>query len=867
MVEFGLALPILLLVMYGLIESGRLLFIYASVVSAARQAVRYGSATGLNPAGVAYYNDCAGIRAAAKSLGFIQSFSDSNIQIRYDNGPDATNPWSQSTCPITSTQHPVNGDRIYVRVFTQYAPIVPLVPFEAFTIASAGWRTLVVDIPIAVDVPGISLPTGTSGALRIVKDAWCFACSPPGSYYELAGQTITYTYTISNIGSTDTVDVISLSDPHPNLSPISCPQAFPIVLGPSASVQCTATYVVTDADVLGDGVTAPSIQDTATVQGISNSYPLTAAASKTINFVPKPHLTLAKTGDVRTSVGKGMPVDYVYTLTNDGNTPLQGPAAINDPNLNSPAVCALGAGATLPIGGTTTCTGTHLLTQNDLNVRWVDNTAWATAYYNGFTVTSNSAYLRVLVPGLLLVMSSCNSAPPCAVGSMATVTGLNQTVYYTYWLTNRLSYLMYLAKVTDSRGASNFTCSAWNLIAAGATVSCSRSYSAYTQADMDNPLGQFLDTGTASASSGKPSNTATAAVNVTQTPQFTLTKTANVTQALSLPATITYTYKFTNTGNVTLGPPYSVSDDKTVPQGGCSGMTGTLAPGAYITCQRTYTVTQTDLDNGSIVNHATATATFTKSAGPLTVNSTPPPATATVWTYIGARLGLLKTPNTTVYGAESQQITYTFTLKNTGSVPLTGPYGVHDSLIGAISCPGATSPLPQGASTVCNTATYTISANDMLQPSVTNQAWATATATDTNTQITSVPNPIEATVYKFLCDSTHLTGTLTQPTASDLIWTIGNNTGQPLDISAISVSWSSGPPYLTTVLLNGATIWSGLSPSSGGFYLPTPPTQTWPLPSGNVPFEIRFTGSATAAKVVLTLKQQTCNPQTLTLSQ
>ena len=62
MVEFGLALPILLLVVYGLIESGRAVFIYASVATAARQAARYGSATGDNGAGTLYYNDCSGIR-------------------------------------------------------------------------------------------------------------------------------------------------------------------------------------------------------------------------------------------------------------------------------------------------------------------------------------------------------------------------------------------------------------------------------------------------------------------------------------------------------------------------------------------------------------------------------------------------------------------------------------------------------------------------------------------------------------------------------------------------------------------------------------------------------------------------------------
>ena len=48
MAEFALALPIMLLVMYGLIETGRVVFIYASVVSAARQAARYGSVSGVN---------------------------------------------------------------------------------------------------------------------------------------------------------------------------------------------------------------------------------------------------------------------------------------------------------------------------------------------------------------------------------------------------------------------------------------------------------------------------------------------------------------------------------------------------------------------------------------------------------------------------------------------------------------------------------------------------------------------------------------------------------------------------------------------------------------------------------------------------
>jgi Flp pilus assembly protein TadG len=47
MVEFALALPLLLLLIFGILEVGRMVFTYSSVVNASREAVRYGSATGL----------------------------------------------------------------------------------------------------------------------------------------------------------------------------------------------------------------------------------------------------------------------------------------------------------------------------------------------------------------------------------------------------------------------------------------------------------------------------------------------------------------------------------------------------------------------------------------------------------------------------------------------------------------------------------------------------------------------------------------------------------------------------------------------------------------------------------------------------
>src|SRR5574341_1938186 len=74
MVEFAIALPLLMLLLYGLIEAGRLLFLYSTVVTASRQAVRYGSATGEGTGSIPRYLDCAGMRSAAQRVGYLGPF-------------------------------------------------------------------------------------------------------------------------------------------------------------------------------------------------------------------------------------------------------------------------------------------------------------------------------------------------------------------------------------------------------------------------------------------------------------------------------------------------------------------------------------------------------------------------------------------------------------------------------------------------------------------------------------------------------------------------------------------------------------------------------------------------------------------------
>src|SRR5829696_8997693 len=90
MAEFAIALPLLLLLLYGLLEAGRLLFMYSTVVTASRQAVRYGAATGEGNNGVFRYQDCDGIRDAANAVGYLGDFD--TISLAYDQGVTDANP-------------------------------------------------------------------------------------------------------------------------------------------------------------------------------------------------------------------------------------------------------------------------------------------------------------------------------------------------------------------------------------------------------------------------------------------------------------------------------------------------------------------------------------------------------------------------------------------------------------------------------------------------------------------------------------------------------------------------------------------------------------------------------------------------------
>ena len=279
--------------------------------------------------------------------------------------------------------------------------------------------------------------------------------------------------------------------------------------------------------------------------------------------------------------------------------------------------------------------------------------------------------------------------------------------------------------VSDNK--ASVSCPATASLAPGASITCTASYT-ITQADLD---------------AGSVTNVASATNGTTTSPTDTETVTAVPNASLSIVKTatqqtynqanqqISYSYLVTNNGNVTLNGPFSVSDNKASVS--CPA-TASLAPGASITCTASYTITQADLDAGSVTNVASATNGTTTS----------PTDTETVTAVPNASLSIVKTATQQTYGQVGEVIDYSYLVTNSGNITLNGPFFVNDDKASVI-CP-ATASLAPGASITC-TATYTITQADLDAGSVTNTASATnetttsPTTSETVTAVRPAPPP------------------------------------------------------------------------------------------------------------------------------
>jgi ELWxxDGT repeat protein len=214
---------------------------------------------------------------------------------------------------------------------------------------------------------------------------------------------------------------------------------------------------------------------------------------------------------------------------------------------------------------------------------------------------------------------------------------VGQVINYTYEVSSNDPDTDFPGPLVISDDKAIVTCPDLNLIGNGdntldpsESVTCTGTYS-ITQADLE--AGKVINNASASLDNGAvTSNAVSLEVTIAQTGELILKTVADPASYDQVGQAITFTYEIINNGDVTLGPAqFTINDNLTGVPLDCGPAGSSLLPTESVICSATYSVTQADLDSGSVTSNATATdGTTTSDATMVTVSRSsstqPPPA-------------------------------------------------------------------------------------------------------------------------------------------------------------------------------------------------------------------------------------------------
>jgi uncharacterized repeat protein (TIGR01451 family) len=409
------------------------------------------------------------------------------------------------------------------------------------------------------------------------------------SSYDSVGDTINYSYELTNSGNVTLSGPFTVTDDR--AAPICPPTA---TLAPSATITCTASYVITQLDL-----DAGKVTNTATGHGFFGTTVVDSNTdTETVTAVQEAALILDKTASPSTYDSVGDIIAYSYELTNSGNVTLTGPFTITDDKTLDEA-CPVTA--SLAPGASITCTAAYVITQLDLDAGSVTNTATGHGFF-GTTIVDSNEDSETVTGEREAALILDKTASPTTYDSMGDI------ISYSYLLTNSGNVtLTGPFTITDDK-TLNEACPVTATLAPGASITCTATY-VITQLDLDAGLVTNVATGHGFfGTTIVDSNSDTETVTGEREAGLILDKTASPTTYDSMGDIISYGYLLTNSGNVTLTGPFTITDDKTLDE--ACPVTLSLAPGASITCTATYVITQLDLDAGSVTNVATGHGFF-----------------------------------------------------------------------------------------------------------------------------------------------------------------------------------------------------------------------------------------------------------------
>lgn len=460
-----------------------------------------------------------------------------------------------------------------------------------------------VSAPSTVEIPVVSAP-----ALTVSKTA-------DRTRITAAGETINYSFLVTNTGNVTLtgVTVTETAFTGTGTPPVvTCP-AGAASLAAGATVTCTASYVVTQADIDAGGVT-----NTATGTGTppTGEPPVSPPSTVVVPPDPVPGITVVKSASPNTpdAYQVGQEITFSFVVTNTGNVTLAN-VTVNEESFSgtgtlSPVVCPAGAASLAP-SVQIVCTATYVLTQADVNAGRVTNSATATGTPPGTLVPPVSPPSETEVPidpapGISIV----KSATP------ATMTAVGQTIAYSFVVTNTGNVTLEDVTVDETAFSGSGSLSAIECpvgaasMLPGQIITCTAQYQT-TQADVDSGLLANTAVATGTPPSGQPpvSPPSTVEVPFDGPNALTLEKRANPVDVngngvIDPGDRIEWTILVTNTGAQTIDD--IVVTDPTAGPVTCPSTS--LGSGVQMTCTvPPHTVTAADVERGQVRNVATAT--------------------------------------------------------------------------------------------------------------------------------------------------------------------------------------------------------------------------------------------------------------------
>jgi fimbrial isopeptide formation D2 family protein/uncharacterized repeat protein (TIGR01451 family) len=477
--------------------------------------------------------------------------------------------------------------------------------------------------PAGMDDPASAESTATvtvaaAPAVALVK-------SVTSGVIRQAGDLVSYGFAVTNTGNV-TLDAVTVAETAFTGSGADVvPVCSDDEIAPTETVDCSATYEVTQADV-----DAGRIDNTAIARATAPSGAVvsSAASSAAVVIGAAPGIALVKSSDVADLV-VDEEVTYSFVVTNTGNVTLQdveiteglftGSGALSD------VECADGA-SNLGPDDQLICEATYVITQADVDAGELSNTAVATGRGPGGLITS--APSRVDLP--------FDQAPSLALVKTADVEGIEeagQEIEFRFRVTNTGNVTVSDVDVAEETFSgtgelSDITCDVDRLLP-GQRVDCLATYET-TQDDVD--AGAITNTASASALPPGPAGRVQADPSAVTLPfvgvtSLALQKTGTPVDVdgdgrTTVNDRIRWTFSVTNDGAATLTR-LALSD----PMAGEVECAATeLAPGATVECAATaqYEITSAQAAAGEVVNVATASA---RGVGDVTADAV---ATATV---------------------------------------------------------------------------------------------------------------------------------------------------------------------------------------------------------------------------------------------